>query len=181
MERRTEMLIAGGVLVALAILLFVLFTRNDEETPTGTDTPVVRDAAPVIPHVDPEDIPEQHVVSATTVGRIFVERFGSFSSESRYENIDDVMTLATDKLQSRLEDLAETVRREQGGDYYGVSTRIITVKAEVTTETNARLLITTQREEAIANPGNTSVRYQDIRVELVKEGDHWLVDAFTWL
>jgi hypothetical protein len=181
MERRTEMLIAGGVLVALAILLLALFFRKDEEASTEIETPVVRDDESVVPHVDPEDIPAQHEVSAATVGRIFVERFGSFSSESDYENIDDVMTLATTSLQSRLEDLAETARGERNDEYYGVSTRIITVKTEVATETSARFLITTQREEAIADPGNTSVRYQDIRVELLKEGDSWLVDAFTWL
>lgn len=181
MERRTEVIIAAGVLVALAIVLFMLFFRKPEAEPVDRDTRVTREEDPEIPQVDPEDIPEQNEVSATTIGRIFVERFGSYSSEADYENIDDVMAISTDALQSRLERLAEDARREQGSGYYGVSTRIITVKTESTSESAAQFLITTQREEAIDAPGNTSVRYQDIRVKLVKEGDEWLINDFTWL
>jgi hypothetical protein len=38
----------------------------------------------------------------------------------------------------------------------------------------------TQREEAFDSPENTSVRYQNITVQLEKVGNDWLVAGFTW-
>lgn len=183
MSRKTEAIIAIAIILALVIVLFVLWRKPQDENPSETETdtgPAVQDDVK-IPHVDPEDIPAQDEVSATTVTRVFVERFGSYSTESGYENIDDLMGMATASMQRRLDALAESARQTADDNYYGVSTRIMSVKTEVSSETEARFLVTTQREESFDTPGNTSVRYQDIRVSLLKEGEDWLVDDFTWL
>lgn len=181
MTRKTEVILAIVIIVALALLLFLLLRQPpaEEVKEVIEATPVV-DTVDVTP-VDPVDIPPSSEVSATTVGRIFVERFGSYSTESGYTNIDDVLPLATASLQRELEDLATEARNEKVGDYYGVSTRIITIKTETSNETEAVFRVTTQRQESFDTPGNTSVRYQDIRVALVKEGDSWLVRSYTWL
>lgn len=181
MTRKNEVLIAVGIIMALAMLLFFILRTPSEDAPNNTTGGTQAEDTADVAEVDPADIPAQQEVSASTIGRIFVERFGSYSTESGYTNIDDVVTLATAELGARLERLAEDARAEEIGDYYGVSTRIISTKTEVSTETEAVFLVTTQRQESFDTPGNTSVRYQDIRVSLVKEGESWLVSDFTWL
>jgi len=50
----------------------------------------------------------------------------------------------------------------------------------VTTDDSAVMLVTTQRNESFDSPKNTSVRYQDIELQMVKDGDGWLIDGFSW-
>lgn len=181
MSRKTEVIIAIAIILALVIVLFVLWRDPKQAVNVVTETQNNNGAQVEIPVVPAEDIPEQNEVSATTVARVFVERFGSYSTESGYENLDDVLALSTTSVQTRLNKLADTAREQEDQAYYGVSTRIISVKTEESSETEAKLLITTQRQESFDSPGNTSVRYQDIRLSLVKEGEDWLVGDFIWV
>ncbi|MFA6018549.1 MAG: hypothetical protein WC776_05230, partial [Patescibacteria group bacterium] len=115
-----------------------------------------------------------------SIARAFVERFGSFSTEADYQNVTDVMALSTVSLQDELQAIAEEAREKESGNYYGVSTRILVIDVLEQTETSARLQITTQRQESIGSPDNTTVRIQEILVNLVKNGRSWLVDNFEW-
>ena len=53
-------------------------------------------------------------------------------------------------------------------------------KTVTSTDTTITLSMTTQREETIDQPGNTTIKYQSITVSLVKSGTTWLVDGYTW-
>lgn len=185
MEKRhkIEIAVALAVLIGLFVLLFFLLRAPQATTPTNTNTGTVpvSDTKLDVSPVDAADVPAQHTVSAQTIARNFVERFGSFSSETNYINVDDVMPLATEALQRRLQELADAARENASDTYYGVSTRAIIFTVEEESEMAITMRITTQREESIDSPANTSVRNQDIRLALVKDGDDWRVDSFTWL
>lgn len=185
MEKRhkIEVGVAIAVLLGLFIFLFLFLrnsgdivpTENDGKSPTTVDRQV--DALPV----DSADIPTQSVVSAQTTARNFVERFGSFSSDVDYLNIDDVLPLATASLQRELRELAEDARENTSDAYYGISTKAIIFTIEEENDTSITMLVTSQRQESIDSPGNTTVRNQQIRLVIVTDGDGWLVDSFTWL
>ncbi len=182
MQRRTEIIIAVVIIIALVVLLVLWFNRVQAPTAstktdkaaittstktsstTGTTTPVVATSA-----------------AASTVARVFVERFGSYSTESGYTNIDDVLSLTTTELQGKLKSLLEDAQAKPSGKYYGVSTRLMSSKVVSETDTQTVFKISTQRQESFDSPANTSVRYQDINVTLVKQGDLWLVSDFSWL
>ncbi|MFH1711679.1 MAG: hypothetical protein ABH846_00375 [Patescibacteria group bacterium] len=186
-KKKLEIILAVVLILAVIIALIIIFWQK----PTG-DEPVITDQPPVeLPdtpgtietpggdttYVSPSEPQE---VAPETVIRDFVVRFGSFSSESDYINIEDVMPMATASLQSRLDVLAEDARNDNNGLYYGVSTKVISMTEVSNSGTIAVFTATTQRIESIDAPGNTSVRYQDIEVTLVKNGLGWLVDDFTW-
>ncbi len=182
MQRKTEIIIAIIIIVALAILLFFWFNRTVKQAATPTKvTPEVTTSIKTTPTPSATGIAVAAPSSASTVARVFVERFGSYSTESGYTNIDDVMSLTTKDLQGRLQSLLEAAQKEAQSDYYGVSTRLMGSKTEVTAETSMTYKMSTQRQESFDSPANTSVRYQDIRVVLTKSGDSWLVSDFTWL
>jgi len=182
MQRKTEVIIAVVIIVALAILLFLWFNRSVKQavTPAKT-TPGVTTSVKTTPTPAAGTPVSAAAASAGTVARVFVERFGSYSTESGYTNIDDVMTLTTADLQGRLQSLLESAQKEAQSDYYGVSTRLMASKTELSSETAVTFKISTQRQESFDSPANTSVRYQDIRVVLNKSGENWLVSDFTWL
>lgn len=180
MQRKTEVALAILVLLMLVAVLLYLFRRSESVETNTADTAdiVVDDVAPTT--TPEEEKPPQHA-TPTTVGRIFVERFGSYSTDVEYANVDDVLPLATPSLKEQLQDIADEARETPSSSYYGVSTNVIKITVDEQTDTAQTLTVKTQREEAFDTPGNTSVRYQDIRLTFVKIGDDWFVDRFEWL
>lgn len=187
METRKQVeIIAAIIILVVFIAALVLFFKKsanyqtvvDDDAPGALD--ISNDRGTGVSKVDPEDIPKVTTVSASTIARTFVERFGSYSSESNFVNVEDILSLATDDFQDDLNDIIERARRNADDAYYGISTVIITTKVVNESASAVTLRLTTQREEAIDDPANASVRYQDIVVHLVKVGDDWLIDGFTW-
>lgn len=178
-KRRLEILGAVITIVVLLILLLWLFIWQPKpaEEPDVEIQPDFSDQVDVVVPDEPAGPP---LITPQPAARSFVERFGSFSTESDYKNVEDVMNLATNDLQGRLWNIAEQARRDVVGSFYGVSTRVISMNTVSQTDTAASLVITTQREETFETPANTSVKYQDITLDLVRVGDSWLVNDFLW-
>lgn len=183
-RRKIEILVAILVLLLLGGLLWWMLRQTPvEDTVTQTVT---------------KTLPEQNTTQTTTtntavtpstvklpptaqtIGRSFTERFGSFSNESEFKNISDVMSMATPALQEQLKVLAEEAASTSSDAYYGVSTTVISVKTTSSTDTQTSLAIITRREESIDSPANTTTRTQEIKLTLVKDGEDWLVDTYAW-
>ncbi len=178
-RRKIEVIAAVVILILLLVLLFFILRKPKAEIDQNPEPEEIVNA---MPEVDPQDIPEPGVVMASTVTRIFVERFGSYSSESDFANVDDVMKLATLTYQDELESLVAGYRRQfdENAGYTGISTIVIGIKMLTESDVAATFLVTTQREEAVGNPGNATLRYQDAEVSLVKSGDDWLINDLAW-
>ncbi len=187
MERKTKIEIALAIAVLLLFVAFLLFWRQKVITPAVTTpvstidtakdktTPTTTDAA-----TTPEPVVVKET-SAITVARTFVERLGSYSSESDAANIEDILPMATASFQKELEALVKSARASADGSYYGVSTLVVTAPKTVSeSATQTVLSMTTQREETKDQPGNTTIKYQSITITLVKSGTSWLVEGYTW-
>lgn len=178
MERKTKIEIGIAVLIIIAlvgVLWWVLRSDSSDLVP-GSDSGTGQAT---------EDIQEPAIdysayeTTASTIARVFVERFGSFSNQADYENIVSVKSIATNSLQSQLESI---MSKEQDTDvYYGISTRVLSINEVSTTDTEEILEVMTQREESIESPANATIRYQTIKLTLVKVGSSWLVDSFEWM
>ncbi len=191
MERKTKIEIALALAVIMLFAAFLLFWRQKAATPTTTtptSTTGITSSKDKLTtstgSTDTTTTPAPVVVketSATTVARTFVERLGSYSSESDAANIEDILPMATASFQKQLETLAKQARASSDGSYYGVSTLVVTAPKTVgSTSTQTVLSMTTQREETVGDPGNTTIKYQSITITLVKSGTTWLVDGYTW-
>ena len=179
----------AGLLILIAIILILLFVRRPEpplEVVEEKETfeVLVDETDGEKPVAEPQTEEERQADSALTVTGIFVERFGSYSSESNLANIEDVLPLATDNYRRELETLIDQIRAEgQSQSYYGVTTRVLSKKL-IESDANdgtAVYEVLTQREESYGSVQKSEVRYQSIRVELKQDGDVWLVDGVTWL
>ncbi len=179
MTRKHWAEILGAIAVIFALIFFIWFLLRDD---VPDDHDGAEDGLPSDSIDEPIVIPDGPVeVSPLPIARTFVERFGSYSTESDYQNVEDVIVLATLDFQDDLERMAIAARQSDNGLYYGVSTSILTVSIESETEASASIRFTTRREEATGSPGNMSSRNQDIIISLEKVGDGWLVAGFEWL
>ncbi len=184
-SNRTKLLIAG-VLVLIAVLLLLFFwpskkiapipTANTNQQTNGqTNTPSTPKPTPTI---TPE---QQSAASAETVAKVFAERYGSYSSESEAFNLEDLLPLTTNTFGSELRGQIDRLRASTSGvEYYGVSTRVLNATVASMSDTQASYTVLTQREEAKGSVGNTSVRYQTLKLILEKSGEQWLVASAVW-
>lgn len=181
-------LIFSGVLVLIAIILILFWPRSGQKpatTPTANqgNEQVGSNSQPSEPVAPPEplSVEEKQARSAETVAKIFVERFGSYSSESEAQNLEDVLPLTTLPYRATLEaQIAKLQAAEPADEYYGVSTRFISSTTVAMNGDAATFDVVTQREEAVGSVSNTSVKYQTLRLELELVGEDWLVDSAIW-
>lgn len=178
MERKHKIEILLAILLILILIGVVWWLVGSD----GEKAIVVDEDGQVqeIESMEPMDL-NGYEEDASTIARVFVERFASFSNHSNYENVDSVMDISTESLQSYLQDLMESASNDDGSVYYGVSTYVISVSQVEVSDTREVLEVLTQREESFDTPGNTSVKYQTMQLTMLKQGDEWFVDSFEWI
>ena len=188
-RRKRTIFILLALLVLLLLLLWFLMaflsrTPETEIGPTETTTEEeVDDVIPSNPTISEEAVERERETrngssDVISLSKSFVERYGSYSNEAEFANLVDVLPLMSDSFASETEDFIESAVAPE--EYYGVSTQIVTVSVLSQSESQATVLLTTQREEANGSPQNTSVYYQDIELVFVKEGGEWRVNSATW-
>lgn len=118
---------------------------------------------------------------ATTIAKLFVERYGSYSNEANFQNLVDVLPLMTESFADETRSFITSAKIPE--TYYGISTSVLTVNVEAINESvgTSTILMQTQREVAEGSTQNVSVKYQEIRLKLIKEAGVWKVDSATWL
>jgi len=182
-------LIILGVAVAL---LIVRRQQNKPVTPdtTSQDTTIPTGSAPLITQPLQTDVQttvpagiqvkQQTTAEATQssvkqLAKIFVERYGSYSTDSNFQNIRDVQGQVTQSLWSTLSARLNTVPAK--GMFTGVTTQVITVTMLDWKDTTATLELKAQL--TTTKDTTTSVSYTTYTVGMVKQGMDWLVDSFT--
>lgn len=127
---------------------------------------------------------EASAISLKAIGLSFVERFGSFSSQSNYENINELRTFMTPKMQAWSDRyIAEQkASADPNAEFYGVTTYALSNEVLDFDEEAGRatLLINTQRIETRGANRSQTVSYKEITVELERVENVWYVDSATW-
>ena len=142
--------------------------------------PPVRPATPLGAVASPAAKVEIAQAGIEAFARSFVERYGSFSNQSKYENLEDLYPFMTARFQKDTEATVSAARAKPSGaltEYSGVTTRVMSVKKNSVSGNSAQLIIATQRQNSGTNSGIT---YQDIELTLLKIEGQWKVDEATW-
>ncbi len=169
-------LISGLVLIIALVIFFWWWThrapatvvlKTQEVVPTNNNATTVPDETTVVAPTGAE---------LSVVSRIFVERYGSFSNQSKKQNLRDVWSMLTKSFQDRLNLTANTAVT---ADYSGIETRVVSISVVSQSATEAELKVKAQRSERQADL-QTKTYYQDIVLSLIKSGDQWLVDRAEW-
>lgn len=197
MDRRKKIiLVIAAVLVLIGILAVLLRPKRAagpyESSPAGSLTPssagaLTRSgglvaAAPVNESVLPPSPPPAET-AVRQVAMTFAERYGSFSSEGNFVNLEDLYTIMTERYQRSTEvELARLRQQPRSPEFSSTTTVVVKVDVDLPsgeTSQRAAARVLTQRTEV---RGGVAPRTygQTLTIALVKISDGWRVDQATW-
>ncbi len=176
------------LLVLLLIILAVWFlTQNkpEEKKPIITIEeniePTIEEIEKSVPKIENKFIPQEQTIESKviSVSRNFSERFGSFSTDNKDENFDLLVNMVSNKMKQELENFIATNEKLNGEEYYGVSSKFLKADVNVLNSGNeATALVYLQQIEN--NNGVESVIDKKLNLELIKNGDNWIIDFAKW-
>jgi hypothetical protein len=176
------------ILVLLIVILLLLYLAKvwSSSSPSEVDIPVsgqqetqAEGTFPAREETAGDEQKGSGEASVRTLAKTFAERFGSYSNEAAFANLEDVFPLMTEAYAARMQEAMESWSASQ--EYYAVTTHVLSVEMETDEETGtAQVILKTQREEARGEVQNVSILYQDLALDLVYTGGTWLVDRATW-
>ena len=143
--------------------------QNSDGTTVGAQAPAGLPAKTATPL-------EAEKNGATQLAKVFVERFGTYSTDNDFQNIKEVQSLATPALWSKISQLIGV--KNSDSSFIGVTTKVISLELTDWSDTAATVKLKTMRTEE--KNGTVSVRYQNATVDMVKIGGVWLVDKLVW-
>jgi len=197
MSRRNKIIIALVVaIVVILIILGIFWWLNkirQQEALSGVNSNQGLQIPEVLPQASaglPEESQSlvQGLELETTLKALaftFAERFGSYSNEVNFSNLDDLKDLMTIKLKAWVDNYKKEKQVQIQGEqtYYGITTKALS--AEITSFEEdlgrAEIIVKTRREEAKGSAINPRPFYQDLQLGLVKTGDGWKIDTADWL
>ncbi|MEK7680965.1 MAG: hypothetical protein AAB348_02895 [Patescibacteria group bacterium] len=197
LRARIFIIISLAILAVLAVSI-ILIMRNKAkqaakqstqvENMDKTESPATATSAGNLTGSDqstkiPEGIPiksatalENEQNGVKQLAKIFVERYGTYSTENNYQNIKDLEGLSTDALWKSINSIISKTRTST--EFMGVTTRVITTELSKWEKNSAVVALKALRaEEKQAGALN---KYLDYTVSLIKNGQDWLVDKISW-
>lgn len=186
------------VLIAFIVWFVINLDKKTEEAPIspGGDNVSV-DATDPVNSANPGNMPrdyrkfdiskepvlEQDAEAVKKIAMAFAERFGSFSNQSNYSNIEDLRIFMTTSMGDWAEGYLAKLKEEKSnnGDYYGIITKAISAEVEEFDKTKgtAKIVITNRRQET--NGRIASDYYnQELTLNMAKEDGAWKADSAIW-
>src|SRR3989338_1989723 len=191
MSRRKKIIIITIIVIVVLLLIIGLFWWfwQKKPSPMATNTnqglqipdDVVRPSADLNTNVPPGQAKLEAELKA--IAMTFAERFGSYSNESNFSNLDDLKSLMTIRMKAWAESYkAEKSNDSTASDFSGVTTQALSGEIQDLDESigRAEILVNTQRRQAQGNPINPEVYYQKLKLRLVKSCEGWKVDSAEW-
>ncbi len=199
LRARIFIVISLIVLVVTAIILLVLWQTRRANTPVAPDqagengdqtTSAAIDntnftpgavAEPGGPTTVPAGTPirqptttEAEQRGAREFAKVFVERYGSYTTDNDFQNILDLKPLVTAALWTRL---SSQLQQPAGSGFVSVITAV--ASSELTSWANASAVVTVRTVRKQKTDGTADVSSQQtIVVTLQRNGNEWLVDSF---
>lgn len=113
----------------------------------------------------------------------FAERFGSYSNQSNYGNVEDLKILMTPKMQDWADSYVADLKSQHkdNSTYYGITS--IAISGEVKKFDDqagvAEIMVSTQRREVVGS-GEPKVFSQNVLIAFEKINNEWKAGSATW-
>jgi cytoskeletal protein RodZ len=118
------------------------------------------------------------------IAKNFTERFGSYSSDSNFENITKLEIYMSASLKKWAEKYVEEQRESMSSDdpYFGITTKALSITVDSVNEESgkAEFTVSTQRNQ-VKEGEETEVIYQNIKLKFITEDGGWKVNEANWL
>jgi len=137
--------------------------------------PAVSPAAPAPVPPTPQEVAQ---TSLKNTALRFAEIYGSYSTDAKFANLKAINGLISESMKQSVAAGMAAGAPSQG--FYGVTTRALLANIENETNETALVTVSTQRQELFSGQGELQLRYQDLRLTFVRQGEAWLVDKAEW-
>ena len=108
--------------------------------------------------------------------KVYVERYGTFSSQNNFQNLKDLKGLSTDSLWQKIDALIKNAKQQV--EFLGVTTKAITTNILNWSGDKAIVELKVTRTEERSS--GTTDKIQTYTLNLIKTGQGWLVDKIVW-
>ena len=147
---------------------------------SSTVLPGVQTQTPTeIPAGLPAKVPTTQEIEQNGVrqlAKIFIERYGTYSTDNESQNIIEVQPLVTKSLWSKISAGIQTKTTNQ--PFVGLTTKVVTATLADWSASKAIVNLKTSRTES--KDSAVTTRNQNVTVEMVKENGVWLANSIVW-
>ena len=164
-------------LISLGVYFLIKFQKKlslppREETKPKTSEAIVGEEAPIPPQVENEALLKEELKRRA---RSFIERYGSFSSDARGRNLEELLPLMTENFKAKTQEKISAIKSQPTSEvYYSLVTKVISLKLTDFSDFSANFKANVQQEE-IKN-GISSVSYKEAEITFLKEAEDWKID-----
>ncbi|MDD2807434.1 MAG: hypothetical protein PHW95_02865 [Patescibacteria group bacterium] len=193
MSRRNKIIIGVAVLILIVLLISFLawwwydrkqaanslINTNSTAGQLPGELPTASSGLPTTTVVVKPD--QEAIIKA--VAMTFAERFGSYSNEINFSNLDDLQNIITVKMKTWVDNYkVSEVAKISGSNYYGITTKALSVKINSMDDIagRAEVVVQTQRGEAKGSSINPKIFYQAINLSMINDGSGWKIDSADW-
>ncbi len=195
MDRRRLIAIAALLIVAFGIFFWWYLTAHRVATPASTSYDASgapsNNGGSTIPSSGgntPTPVPAKTSVDTsatqtiTRLSRLFVERFGTFTSQGNFQDMNELVAVVTPSFRQWMQQtyIPSLQTKYPASTYAAQTTQVLGVTIEKSSDQNASVLVRTQQELTVGDAAPVS-NNQSIRLTLVKDQTGWLVDSAVWL
>ncbi len=182
--------VLGLLLVALLAVAIFLILRLRKPGPKAAVTPPVGTAAtqttpaaaipnPLAPAV--VQAPAGRTAAAQ-IAELFAERYGSYSNQGSYQNLQDLLPVMTPRYRTETQAYLASVPPSSGTAYEGVTSQKISTDVRTFDDAagTAVIAVMLQQQKAVGNSAGAAVSYRSLKMTLKKIGKEWKVDSAAW-
>jgi len=124
--------------------------------------------------VEPLEILKQEL---TIRARTFIERYGSYSSDTDFANLQDLLPLMSNRLANETKNYLTTEKTEpKTRKFYGLTTRVLSIEIKnIVPDVSANFSAFCQQQET--KDKTTITFYKAAQLKMIFENNDWKVDS----
>jgi len=189
LRARIFIIISLAIFIILAVSIALIVFKKQSGEPSAEETSVneniidetnfptqITTPSTVIPSGATAKTPtteEMMQNSAKQTAKIFIERYGTYSTDNNSENIYAVQSIVTASL---WQDISRHIGAPPSAAFVGVTTKVIAINVVEFAGDKAKVDMSVQR--TVTRGSSTEKISEKTSVSLIKTNDIWLVESF---
>jgi hypothetical protein len=113
--------------------------------------------------------------SLANKARFFIERYNTFSSDNKEENLYSIISQASSNFISQIEDLIEESSTRENESFYALQTKVLGIEKVEFIE-GEKAIFRAQIQEIEEEQGDTQGFYKEAEIEFIYEDGDWKVN-----
>lgn len=183
-KKQIKILIIVFVIVVLIVAAFYIMLQKAQNVviPIPKQEEVQEEPKIVTPQIENKVIAPVEITEESTIESLsgnFAERLGSYSTDNKDENFISLNLYLTKEGRDFLSEYISNNEKLNSQDYYGITSKALNAKAIISGE-SASCVVSVQQVETSGDGLKSEVLYKKLNLDLIKQGDKWLVISFKW-